>query len=222
MRLLIFGATGRTGRQLVDQGLTAGYDLTAFARQPALLAAYATHLRVCQGDVADRSSVARAVAGHDAILSALGSPTWRRNTVLSDGMGHILGAMREYGVVRLVCMSSLGVGETRGQLGLLYNLFLVPLLLRHIFAEKERMERTIRVSAPEWTIVRPGALTNAPARGRYRAALPAARPPPFPRISRADVAAFMLRETVEKCWLRQAVGLWDEPRRPRAPAEAAT
>jgi len=220
MRLLILGATGRTGRQLLDQGLAAGHALTAFARRPAVLGVYATRLRVCQGDVTDPASVTRAVADQDAILSALGSPTLRRNTVLSDGVGHVLAAMREHRVSRLLCMSSLGVGETRGQLGPLYNLVLLPLLLGHIFAEKERMETVIRASTTDWTIVRPGALTNGPARGRYRAALADVRPPAIPRISRADVAAFMLRETVERRFVRRAVGLWDERSRPPAAARA--
>ncbi len=129
MRLLVLGATSRTGRQLLDQGLAAGHALTAFARCPAVLAAYATRLRVCQGDVTDPASVTRPVADQDAILSALRSPTLRPNTVLPDGIGHVLAAMREHGVSRLLCMSSLGVGETRGQLGPLHNLVLVPLLL---------------------------------------------------------------------------------------------
>jgi len=218
MRLLILGATGRTGRQLLDQGLAAGHVLTAFARRHAVLAAYPTRLRVCQGDIADPASVTRAVAGQEAILSALGSPTWRPNTVLSEGIGNVLAAMRECGISRLLCMSSLGVGETRGQLGPVYNLVLVPLLLRHIFAEKERMEVAICASATDWTIVRPAALTNGPAQARYRPALAEVHPPPFPRISRADVAGFMLREVVERRFVHQAVGLWDEWGRPRAPA----
>jgi uncharacterized protein YbjT (DUF2867 family) len=102
------------------------------------------------------------------------------------------------------------VGETRGQLGALYNLVLIPLLLRHVFADKERMETSIRASATEWTIVRPGALTSGPARRRYRAASAEVRPPRLPRISRADVADFMLHELGERRFVRQAVGLWDD------------
>ncbi len=222
MRLLILGATGRTGRQLLDQALAAGHDVTAFVRRPDALAAYGTRLRVLQGDIAHPASVTRAVAGQETVLSALGSPTTRPNTVLSDGIGYVLAAMREHGVLRLLCMSSLGVGETRGQLGPLYNLLLIPLFLRQVFAEKERMEARMRASEAEWTIVRPGMLTNGPARGQYRVALAEVRPPAFPRISRADVAAFMLREVGERRLVRQAVGLWDEQRGRVAPAGAAT
>jgi uncharacterized protein YbjT (DUF2867 family) len=210
MRVVIFGATGRTGRQLVDQALGLGHEVTGFARRPAALASYGPRVHVVPGDIADPPSVGLAVAGQDAVLSALGSPTWRPNTVLSDGINHVLAAMQQHGVRRLLCMSSLGVGETRGQLGALYNLVLIPLLLRHVFAEKERMEISIRASETEWTIVRPGAFTNSPARRRYRAASAEVQPPRFPRISRADVADFMLRELGERRFVRQAVGLWDE------------
>jgi uncharacterized protein YbjT (DUF2867 family) len=207
---LILGATGRTGRQLLDQALALGHDVTAFARRPAALAAYGSRLRVMQGDITDRSSVGPAVVGQEAVLSALGSRTLRPSTVLSTGIGYTLDAMREHRVGRLVCMSALGVGETRGQLGPVYNLVLIPLLLRHNFADKERLEARICASETEWTIVRPGALTDGPARGRYRTALADVRPPPFPRISRADVAGFMLREVVERRFLYRVVGLWDE------------
>jgi hypothetical protein len=108
-------------------------------------------------------------------------------------------------------MSALGVGATRGQLGPVYHLVLIPLLLHHSFADQERLEARIRASETEWTNGRPGALTNGPARGRYRNALPDVRPPPFARISRADVAGFVLREVVERRFLYMAVGLWDEP-----------
>jgi putative NADH-flavin reductase len=211
MRLLILGATGRTGRQLLDQALSLGHEVTAFARRPAALAAYGSRVRVIPGDITDRSTVAPAVAGQEAVLSALGVRTLRPSTVLSTGIGYTLDAMRAHRVRRLVCMSALGVGETRSQLGPVFNLVLIPLLLRHSFADKERLEAWIRASDTEWTIVRPGVLTNGPARGRYRTARPDVRPPPFPRISRADVAGFMLREVVERRFLSMAVGLWDEP-----------
>ncbi len=213
MRLLILGATGRTGAQLLDRGLGEGHQVTAFARRPSALARYGSRIRVVQGDVAVASSVDRAIPGHDAVLSALGSPTLRRNTVLSDGMRHVLAAMKDHGVRRLLAMSALGVGETKGQLGPVYNLLLTPLMLRNTFLEKERMEAYIKAAELEWTIVRPAVLTSGPARGRYHTALADVQPPRFPHISRADVAAFMLAEVQQRRFLRQAVGLWDEPQR---------
>jgi putative NADH-flavin reductase len=213
MRLLVLGATGRTGSHLLDRGLADGHEVTAFARRPSVLARYGSRIRVVQGDIAVASSVNRAIPGQDAVLSALGSPTLRPNTVLSDGIRHVLAAMKDHEVPRLLAMSALGVGETSGQVGPVYNLVLIPLLLRNTFLEKERMEAYIKAADVEWTIVRPGALTSGPARGRYRTALADVRPPRFPRISRADVAAFMLAEVHQRRYVRQAVGLWDEPQR---------
>lgn len=100
--------------------------MTAPARRPAALAAYGSRLRVVPGDITNRSSVAPAVAGHEAVLSALGSHTLRPSTVLSTGIDYTPDAMREHRVRALVCMSALGVGETRGQLGPVYNLLLTP------------------------------------------------------------------------------------------------
>src|SRR2546426_8941695 len=137
MRVLIFGATGRTGRELVRQALERGHEVTAFARNPSALPIRHERLQVVQGDILDKASIERAVAGQDAVISALGARTLRRSTVLSEGTKNILKAMRKHGVNRFVCMSSLGVGDSRGQLGPLYDFFLIPLLLRNVFADKQ-------------------------------------------------------------------------------------
>jgi putative NADH-flavin reductase len=209
VRIAIFGATGRTGRLLVERAVKAGHEVTAVARRPEAVENPGDRMHVVRADITDFSAVAAAVTGQLAILSALGSPTWRPNTILSQGIDNIVTAMQSRGVTRFVCMSSLGVGETRGQLGPVYNLFLIPVMLRHIFIEKERLESRIRKTDLDWTIVRPAALTDKPARLFYRAELPPARPPRLPHISRADVADFMVAEITRPRFLRQAVGLWD-------------
>ena len=113
--------------------------------------------------------------------------------------------MTSSGVRRLIWESSLGVGQTRGQLGPLYNWILIPLLLRHVFADKERQEQMIRASTLDWTIVQPGALTNGPRTGKYRVGPDATKGRVFPKISRADVADFMLREVTNPAHVREAV-----------------
>lgn len=111
--------------------------------------------------------------------------------------------MQEHGVRRIIWESSLGVGETRGQLGPLYNWLLIPLLLRHAFADKERQEAIIRATSLEWTIVQPAALTNGPRTGTYRVGACAGRF--FPTVSRADVAHFMIEELENPRHVRQVV-----------------
>jgi putative NADH-flavin reductase len=205
MRILIFGATGGTGRELVAQALQGGHDVTAFVRSPGKLSIVDSRLSVVQGDIQRAEAIRAAIPGHDAVLSALGTRSLGQTTLLSNASREILASMQEHGVRRLIWESSLGVGETRGQLGPLYSWLLVPLLLRHVFADKERQEAIIKASPLEWTIVQPAALTNGPRTGTYRVGACEGRL--FPRISRADVAHFMLKELENPRHVRQSVPL---------------
>jgi len=125
--------------------------------------------------------------------------------LLSDAAREIVRAMEAKGVRRILWESAMGVGETRGQLGPLYNWLLIPLLLRQNFSDKERQEAVLRASSLEWTIVRPAALTNGPRTGAYRVNSCAGKL--YPRISRADVAHFMLEELARRVHLFEAVSL---------------
>ena len=207
MNLLIFGATGGTGRHLVKQALAEGHTVTAFARNPAALEIRHSNLLAAQGDVTDYASVERALAGHEAVLSALGSPTLKRNTVLSDGTRHIIKAMGQAGVRRLVFESSIGVGDSKDHVGLLFKWVFLPLVLRHVFADKEVQERYIKESSLEWVIVRPARLTNGARRGRYRRGAEINERAVGRSISRADVAAFMLEQVTDDTYLRRTPGV---------------
>jgi len=207
MRILIFGATGRTGRELVAQALEGGHEVTAFVRDPNKLTLRGARLKITQGDIRLPETIRAAIPGQDAVLSALGVRSLGRTTMLSDAAQEIVRTMEGKGVRRILWESSLGVGETRGQLGPVYNRLLIPLLLRHIFADKERQESILRASTLEWTIVQPASLTNGPRTGKYRVGKDATAGRLFPRISRADVAHFMLEELVRRAHVRQVVPL---------------
>jgi putative NADH-flavin reductase len=207
MRLLIFGATGGTGQELVRQGLERGHEIAAFVRRPEKLTVRDPRLRVIQGDISKPETVRSAIPGNDAVLSALGSRDLKPSTLLSDAAEVIVRTMESTGVRRLLWESSLGIGQTHGQLGPLYNWFLIPLLLRNVFRDKERQESIIRSSNVDWTIVQPAALTNGPRTGSYRVGFDACAGRMFPKISRADVADFMLREAVENAHVRESVAL---------------
>jgi putative NADH-flavin reductase len=207
MRILVLGATGGTGRQVVAQALERGHAVTAFVRSPEKLLERHTLLRVVQGDIARPDTIRPAMRGQEAVVSALGVRTLRPTTLLSDALPEILSAMNASRVRRIVWESSLGVGETRGRLGPLYNWFLIPVLLRHVFADKERQEKILRASPLDWTIVQPAALTNGPLTGKYRVGPEAAAGRLFPRISRADVAHFMIAEIEHPMHIRQVVPL---------------
>jgi putative NADH-flavin reductase len=207
MKLLVFGATGGTGRAIVDQGLDQGHVVTAFVRNPAALTTQHERLKLAQGDVLDYPSVEAAVQGQEAVLSALGVRVLKKNTVLSDGTKNIIRAMEQHGVRRFVCESSLGVGDSKGQLGWLFNSVIIPLFLRNVFRDKEVQEQSITQSGLDWIIVRPAALTNGPRTGVYRSGFGPTDRTIKARIARADVADFMVKQLTDNTYLRQTPGL---------------
>ena len=190
MKLLIFGATGGTGRELIRQALDRGHSVTAFARDPSALDGR-DGLETLAGDVLDATAVERAVAGHEAVLCALGRPATSPGTVRSQGTRNIVRAMESAGPRRLICQSTIGIGDSRPLLPPLYRYLRVPLLLRRTFAEHARQEATVRSSQLDWTIVRAGALTDGERTGSYRDGFPPTERIEF-EISRADVAGFTL------------------------------
>ncbi|MCA1606215.1 MAG: SDR family oxidoreductase [Acidobacteria bacterium] len=208
VRILIVGATGGTGRQLVAQALERGYAVTALVRNPSRLQIDHPHLTVIQGDVLDESSVKTAMRGQEAVLSALGHKRFFYPTrILSEGTRNILRAMETHGVPRLVCETALGIGDSAGRMGLLFTIFTIPVILPFYFWDKTRQERLIAESNVEWVIIRPGVLTNADKRGSYRHGRHAGSFLWTVRISRADVADFMLNQMESDTYLRAAPGV---------------
>jgi putative NADH-flavin reductase len=207
-RILIVGATGGTGLQLVTQALERGYAVTALVRDPSRLRIQHPQLMVIQGDVLDESSVDIAMRGQEAVLSALGHKRYFYPTrILSEGSRNILRAMEAHGVTRLVCETSLGIGDSAGRMGLYYTLFVIPVILPFYFWDKTRQERNIARSNVDWVIVRPGALTNGEKRGRSRHGRHVGSFVLTVRIARADVADFMLNQLTANTYLRTAPGV---------------
>jgi putative NADH-flavin reductase len=203
MRLLIFGATGGTGRELVRQALERGHAVTAFVRDPAALDAQ-RGLRTVAGDVLDAAAVARAVPGHDAVLCSLGKPATSPGRLRSEGTTNIVRAMQAAGPTRLICQSTIGIGDTRALLPALYRRLLVPTLLRRTFAEHRRQEDVVRSSPLDWTIVRAAALSDGERTGRYRHGVTADGQPLKFEIARSDVADFTLGLLTGSAYVRQA------------------
>lgn len=206
MKLVVFGATGATGRELVGLALEQSHVVTAFARDPAKLEVSHPNLNVIRGDVLDPAAVQSAVQGQEAVLCAIGAGA-KRSTLRADGTRNILRAMEKAGVRRLVCQSSYGIGDTRDKLSFLLKYVLVPLVLRHAFADHEAQERVIRQSRLDWTIVRPVGLAKGRRTGIYRHGNLGAGAPAGAKISHADVADFMLKQLTDSTYLRQAPGV---------------
>lgn len=202
------GATGGTGRQLVAQALERGFAVTALVRDPSRLTISHEQLTVARGDVLDEGSVDAAMRGQEAVLSALGHKRYLSPTrILSEGTRNILRAMEAHGVSRFVCETSLGIGDSAGRMGLYYTFFTIPVVLPFYFWDKTRQERIIAGSNVDWTIVRPGVLTNGEKRGRYRHGSRIGSFLWTVRISRADVADFMLNQLESDTYLRTAPGV---------------
>jgi putative NADH-flavin reductase len=207
-RILIVGATGGTGRELVAQALERGFMVTALVRNPAALKINHPNLTVKQGDVLDSASIEAAVQGQDAVVSALGHKRFFYPTrILSQGTSHLLRAMEKFGVSRLVCASSLGLGDSAGRMGLYFTLFTLPVALPFYFWDKARMERVVAESSLDWVIVRPGVLTHAPKRDHVRHGPNVGHYVLPVHVSRALVADFMLNQLTTDQYLHSAPGL---------------
>ena len=207
-RILIVGATGGTGRQLVEQALERGFAVTALVRKPSKLRVSHSNLTVIRGNVLDYASVETAMLGQEAVVSALGHKRFFYPTrILSEGTRNILRAMETHGVPRLVCETSLGIGDSAWRLGLYFTLFTIPVILPFYFWDKTRQERIVAESNVEWVIVRPGMLTNGEKRERIRHGGPLGSFFWTVRVSRADVADFMLSQLESDRYLRAAPGV---------------
>jgi putative NADH-flavin reductase len=205
MNVLVFGASGGTGRELVKLALAQLHRVTAFVRDPHRFEITHANLTVTTGDVMDSARVEQAVRGQDAVMSALGSSrSLKRHPALVEGVRNIIKAMEDDGVRRLVYLSILGVNDSRHQLGWLDRYVIVPLVLRNVVTDHAIKDGIITRSNLDWVIVRPPRLTNGPKTGRYRAGDGIKAGWMTASISRADVADFMLRQVVEEKYVHRA------------------
>lgn len=203
MNLLIIGASHGIGLETVKQALEAGHTVTAFARHPEKIGIVHPHLRAVVGDVLDTSSLDAAVAGQGAVIVSLGIPPTRKQvTVFSEGTRNVISAMKNHGVKLLICITGIGAGDSRGHGGFMYDQVIQPLLLKTIYADKDREEIIIKESGLNWIIIRPGFLTHGPVTGKYRV-LTDISGVTAGSISRADVAHFMLSQVREPAYLHQ-------------------
>lgn len=205
MQILIVGATGGTGKQAVEQALQRGHFVTALVRNPSKLSIQNPKLTVLTGDVLKLDTLLPAVRRQDAVICSLGNGLQKDDHTVSEGTKNLIVAMHEVGVRRLLVVSSFGVGDSYAGASLSSKL-IVKTLLKNPIADKEIQERAVRESGLDWLIVRPTRLTDDAATGKYNveehmkfSAFA------MPRITRADVAAFLLDQLDKNTWLDKAV-----------------
>ncbi len=203
MKLVIFGASGGTGLHLVEQALASGHIVTALVRHPATFPTQHERLTLIQGDVLNIARVEVAVAGQDAILSALGTSQRGRVSLCTDGIQNILIAMTHHHVRRILAVSAYGATESHHRN--LYNLLLWT-SLKEKMVDKERMEQVFKQSDVDWTLIRPSFLTNGPRTRQYRSGHDL-HMSVTSHISRADVADFMLQHIQDTTSICKALTL---------------
>jgi hypothetical protein len=198
--LLIFGASGRTGRHLVEQGLSAGHTVTAFVRDRGALPSRHPKLHIIEGDALNPDAVDAAMRGQRAVLSALGFTGRRGTEALLRATGNIVAAMQKYRVHRFICLAPPPAKEGWVRRGLLGRL-LAPFLQKSpaVNAWEQQLE-SIRGLPLEWVLVRPTRLTDEPARGGYQVSVGWTEVPEG--ITRADVATFMLEQVQGRRYVR--------------------
>jgi putative NADH-flavin reductase len=205
MKIIVFGATGGTGKLIVSQALAKGHSVTAFVRNPEGLTPD-PHLRVIQGDLFDLATVVDAVRGHRAVLSALGARSRQKADILANALPVMLEAMRQEYVTRLIVLGASGVQRDHGKYqNALTNMAIwvaKKTVLKHPFVDQAALERLLAASDVDYTIVRAPRLLDGPFTGTYRV-LPDALPPGALSISRADVADFMLQQLTDPRFHRQ-------------------
>ena len=203
MNLLIFGSTGGTGRQVVQQALEQGHTVTAFARDPVKLNIQHTNLKVVQGDVMDSTSVEKALRGQDAVVCVLGAGQNMTSKIRSQGTQQIIQAMEKSGIRRFICQSTLGAGDSWENLNFFWKYIMFGFLLRKPFADHQRQENHVQQSRLDWTIVRPGAFVDGERTGKYRHGFSGNDKTSKLKISRADVADFILKQLTDNSYLHQ-------------------
>jgi len=202
MKLFVIGATGRTGSEIVKLALSRGHEVTAFARSPEKIPPAAS-LSTVRGDPHDPKSIASALAGHDAVFSAIGPhvrDVLRRSTLLTDCARATVEAMKRIGVARLAIVSAGALFPRSG----LYFAFFRLLAINHV-RDLRSMEEVVRTSGLAWTIARPPRLTRSPSSSFH--AFAGALPEDRHRMTFRGVAAFMLDSVERGSHIREVVGL---------------
>ena len=208
MKVLVIGGTSGTGKQIITQALDKGHEVTAIVRNTDKVKTTHPSLQVLKGDVLKPETLREACNGQDAVLCALGHKKFFiKTTILSRGTKNLISAMREKGVRRLICITALGINDSRFKLGLYYSLFVHPIILFFYFRDKEKQEKLIMNADLDWTIVRPGQLTNGRRKERYKHGQGLGHYVFTKMISRADVAHFVLTVLDKDLYVKKVAGI---------------
>lgn len=206
MKIIVFGATGSVGKQLVQQALEQGNQVAAFTRSPGKLSyIHDPRLTIIRGDILNPADVEKAMQQQDGVLCAIGDGS--KGTVRAEGTKNIIMAMKKNGVNRLICETTLGLGESRGNLNFFWKYIMFGLLLKKAFRDHAIQEKYLYESGLNYTIVRPGAFTNGNITRNYKVGFDGNYKQLQLKIARADVADFMLQQLHSGKYIKKAVSI---------------
>jgi putative NADH-flavin reductase len=203
MRVLVLGATGRVGKLIVEQALARGHAVTALLRDPRKVGDLAGRLLAIEGDALDRNAVERSVEGQDAVIYALGAGNVRQTNLFSASTQILVNAMERHRIRRLIAITGVGAGDTKGHGGFPYDRVIYPLFTRKIYEDKDRQEALIRATALDWVLLRPAPFQEKVPREDLRVALNV-EGVTLRRISPHEVAAFAVDQLESDKYVHQA------------------
>ncbi len=208
MKVVVFGSTGTIGQHLIQQALEQGHEVSAFCRDATKLVNPShPNLTIHLGDVLVQNQVEEAVSGQDVVCIALGAGKKRKSTVRSQGTQTVIAAMKATGVKRLICQSTLGAGESRGNLNFFWKHIMFGWYLKQVFLDHELQEYHVQQSELDWTIVRPGAFSDGERTRNYQHGFSPNTKDVKLKISRADVADFIVKQLASTEYLFKTPGL---------------
>lgn len=207
-KIIIFGPTGTVGAHILQQALQAGHQITAFCRNKLnLKITEHPNLTIVEGDVYNVEQTVNALNGQDIVIIALGSGKSRKSTVRSEGTKNIIAGMQQHHVNRLICQTTLGAGDSHKNLNFFWKRIMFGWFLKQVFLDHELQEEYVKNSDLDWTIVRPGGFTDGARTGNYKHGFAPSDKTLKLKISRADVADFILKQTISDEYLLQTPGL---------------
>ena len=210
MKIVIFGATGKTGSLLVEQALAKGHQVTAYVRNPQSIKIENKNLKIVVGNLTETLKLKDALAGAEACFSTLGGNSLtKRSPELVLGIDNIVRVAEQEVVPKFIYLSSFGAGDSKKLMPAVMRFFVVDLMLRVPLADHNLNEQRIMSSKLHWTIVRPGGLNDKPLTGSFNHGTEKFKQGKT-SISRADVAAFMLKQLEDSTYSKKAVWLFEK------------
>ncbi len=210
MKVVIFGASGKTGTLLTDQALAKGHQVTAFVRRADAMVQKHPNLKIITGNLSDTNKLKEAITGADACISTLGGGSLTKHAPeIIAGISKIIALMEQESVKRFIYLSSIGAGESRYLMGPAIRFLVANVMLRVPLADHTTNEQSLEKSNLQWTVVRPGGLTDGPKAENLNYGTEKIKLKGSPKISRANVASFILNQLSETDFINKSVWLYE-------------